>query len=136
MEATIRYVDGVKFEAEARGHRVISDQPAANRGTDAGMTPPEFLLTSLGTCAGFYAVEYLRARSLPVDGLSVRVTADKAAAPARLSSFRIELSVPGLAEERHREGVLRAVKSCLVHSTLLNPPEVETVVMRAAAAGL
>ncbi len=134
METTVRYMDGVRFLATSRGHEVISDQPPDNAGADAGMTPPEFLLASLGTCAGFYAVQYLKARDLAADGLTVRVTAEKAKAPARLASFRIEISVPGLADERHREGVLRAAKSCLIHNTLLNATAIETVLQPAAAA--
>ena len=39
------------------------------------MAPPEFLLASLGTCADFYAAQYLRARSLPAEGLTVKVVA-------------------------------------------------------------
>ncbi|HVX65459.1 MAG TPA: OsmC family protein [Bryobacteraceae bacterium] len=127
MEAIIRYLDGVKFEAEARGHKVLCDQPVSNSGKDEGMTPPEFLLASLGTCAGFYAVQYLTARSLPSEGLTVRVAAEKAAAPARLASFRIEINVPGLTDERHREGVLRAAKACLIHNTLAHAPAVDIV---------
>jgi uncharacterized OsmC-like protein len=128
METSIRYLGGVKFEVEARGHRVICDQPAANAGTDAGMAPPEFLLASLGTCAAYYAAQYLRARSIPVEGLSVRVTAEKATAPARLGNFRIEVRAPELPEEKHRDGILRAVHSCLIHNTLLNAPAIETVI--------
>jgi uncharacterized OsmC-like protein len=134
METTVRYIDGVKFAAASRGHEVVCDQPADNTGADAGMTPPEFLLTALGTCAGFYAVQYLKARGLVADGLTVRVTAEKAKAPARLASFRIEIGVPGLEDERHKEGVLRAAKSCLIHNTLLNPVAIETVLRPAAAA--
>jgi putative redox protein len=126
MEAIIRYTDGVKFEVESRGHRVVCDQPLNNGGADAGMSPPEFLLASLGTCAGFYAIQYLKTRSLPLEGLKVRVIAEKAMQPARLSSFRIEIAAGGL-EPRHQEGVLRAVKACLVHNTLLQPPRIETV---------
>jgi uncharacterized OsmC-like protein len=129
METIIRYLDGVKFEAESRGHRVLCDQPLDIHGTDAGMSPPEFLLVSLGTCVGFYAAQYLRARSLPTEGLQVRVTAEKVTQPARLDSFRIEVAVPEL-EPRHQEGVLRAVKACLVHNTLLHPPQIETVLKR------
>jgi hypothetical protein len=40
MEIKVRHLGGVKFEAGARGHRVLCDQPPANGGTDAGMTPP------------------------------------------------------------------------------------------------
>jgi uncharacterized OsmC-like protein len=115
---------------------VVCDQPADNAGTDEGMTPPEFLLASLGTCAGFYAVQYLNARGLPSSGLQVRVSGEKAKAPARVASFLIEISVPGLQDERHREGVLRAAKSCLIHNTLLNPASIETVLRPAAAAAV
>jgi uncharacterized OsmC-like protein len=126
MEASISYIDGMKFEAESRGHRVVCDQPASISGADTGMAPPEFLLVSLGTCAGFYALQYLKTRNLPTDGLAVRVIAEKATQPVRIGSFRIEVTAPGL-EARHHEGILRAVKLCLVHNTLLHPPTIETV---------
>jgi len=133
MEVLIRHLGKVKFEANARGHRVICDQPANNGGADEGMTPPELLLASLGTCAGFYAAEYLRTRSLSAEGLEIKVSAEKAAQPARLASFRIEVITPAL-EEKHEAGVLRAVKGCLIHNTLVNLPEVETVVRAAQLA--
>ena len=44
------------------------------------------------------------------------------------------INVPGLTDERHREGVIRAAKSCLIHNTLLHPPTIETVVTDGAAA--
>ncbi|HWB96156.1 MAG TPA: OsmC family protein [Bryobacteraceae bacterium] len=127
MEVTVRHLDGVQFEVEARGHRVLCDQPRENHGADAGMTPPEFLLAALASCAGYYALEYLRTRNLPVEGLGVRVTAEKAKQPTRLGSFRVEVTTPAL-DQRHQDGVLRAVNSCLVHHTLLHTPSIEIVV--------
>ena len=123
MELIVKHLENVKFAVQARGHEVVCDQPLDNAGSDAGMSPPEFLLASLGTCAGFYAVQYLRTRSLPTEGLEVRVSAEKALGPARFASFEIEVTVPEI-EQRHKEGVLRAVKSCLIHNTLLNPPAI------------
>lgn len=125
METIVTYRGGVQFEVDARGHRVICDQPLDNGGENAGMSPPEFLLASLGTCAAFYAAQYLRTRQLPADGLEVRVNATKELGPARLASFRIEIRVPGLDDEKHQAGVLRAAKSCLIHNTLLQPPQIE-----------
>jgi uncharacterized OsmC-like protein len=126
MEIRIQYLDGVKFQASARGHRVVCDQPVENGGKDAGMTPPEFLLASLGTCAGFYAAQYLRNHHLAQHGLEVSVSAEKAKAPARLGSFRVEVTVPGLAAE-HEAGIMRSVNACLIKNTLLEPPVIETV---------
>jgi len=125
METTVRYLDGVRFEAESRGLTVICDQPTENGGQNTGMTPPEFLLASLGTCAGYYAVQYLKARQLSTDGLTVKVDAAKAMLPTRLDNFRIVIDVPGLNDARHRDGVLRAAKNCLIHNTMLHAPSIE-----------
>jgi hypothetical protein len=40
------------------------------------MTPPELLLASLGSCAAFYAVQYLKTRPPDSHGVEVSVTAD------------------------------------------------------------
>jgi putative redox protein len=125
MEVIVQHLGGAKFEVDARGHRLLCDQPESNRGEDTGMTPPEFLLASLGTCAGYYAAEYLRFRNLPAERLTVRVSAEKAADPTRLGKFRIEVEAPGVTEAKHNEGILRSVKKCLIHATLLHPPEIE-----------
>ena len=127
MKVIAEYLGNTKFEVEARGHRVICDQPAANGGADEGMTPPEFLLASLSTCAAYYAAQFLKTRGLNAAGLWVRVEAEKASKPARLASFRIAVVVPGL-EARHEEGLLRAVKACLIHNTLVSTPAVEVTV--------
>ena len=133
MESTIRFLDGVRFEAEARGHKVLCDQPAENGGEDTGMTPPEFLLAALGTCAGYYAVQYLKTRRLASAGLTVKVEAGKATQPARMDQFRIVIDVPGLEDERHRDGVIRAAKNCLIHNTMLHTPAIEIAMSQEAA---
>jgi putative redox protein len=135
MELNVTYQGGAQFAAHARGHTLITDQPADNGGTDAAMTPPELLLASLGTCAAHYAVEYLKARSLSTDGLRVRVTAEKKHQPARLADFRVEVEAHSLKEPRHYEGLLRSVKRCLVHNTLLDSPHVETAIAEPVTMG-
>ncbi|HWQ53525.1 MAG TPA: OsmC family protein [Bryobacteraceae bacterium] len=132
MEITVQHVSGVQFGVETRGHRIVSDQPLENSGTDTGMTPPELLLASLGTCAGYYAAQYMMARSLPMAGLEVKVSAEKELKPARLDRFRIVVKAPGV-DPKHLPGLERAVKLCLIHNTLVNAPSIETVIETAAA---
>ena len=130
MELDVRYTGGVSFEAETRGHRIVCDQPQAKGGQDSGMTPPELLLSSLGTCAGFYALSYLRARALSSAGLTVKVTAEKAANPARLDQIVIVVDAPDCPFE-HEVGIQRAIKACLIHNTLSHSPQIKTVVRMA-----
>ena len=95
MEVFIQHLGAVQFEIKARQHTMICDQPAENNGYDEGMTPPELLLASLGTCAAYYAVDYLNRNKLSPEGTKVRVTAEKVKGPFRLDDFKIEVDVPG-----------------------------------------
>ena len=125
MELKITQVDNVKFSIQARTHTIVCDQPTDNGGEDAGMTPPEFLLASLGSCAAFYAVQYLKTRNLAEGGVEVNITADKLKAPARLGNFLIRVKSPiELTEEQHA-AMMRSVHACLIHNTLLSPPEIK-----------
>lgn len=131
MELTVNYLGDVQFEAEARGHKIVCDQPIDNGGADEGMTPPEFLLASLGTCAGFYAVQYLKVRNLPTEGVTVKVTCDKVLGPARLDNFVVTIETPGELSEKDVEGVRRAAEKCLVKNTMLMPPSMSVVISAA-----
>jgi uncharacterized OsmC-like protein len=133
VEVLAQYLGDSKFEVAARGHRVICDQPLDNGGSDEGMSPPEFLLASLATCAAYYATRFLKTRKLCAEGSKVKVSAENAAQPARLASFLIEVTAPGL-DERHQAGILRAVKACLIHNTLLGGPSIEVAVNAAELA--
>jgi uncharacterized OsmC-like protein len=124
MNVVVKHQGNVAFEIQARNHRILCDQPVTNKGGDRGMTPPELMLASLGACAAYYAVEYLRTRGLSEDSVEVQVDAEKAAGPARLGSFTIKVSTNEL-DERHRQGLMRAVKACLIHNTLLHAPNIE-----------
>jgi uncharacterized OsmC-like protein len=134
MEVTVEHLGAVQFEIKARQHSISCDQPLENAGYDEGMTPPELLLASLGSCAGFYAAQYLRKYKLANEGTRVRVTADKVKDPARIDNFRIEIETPIELTEQHRAGVERAVHHCLIHNTLLHPPQIRIDVKQAIAA--
>ena len=124
MEITVEHLGAVQFEIRARQHTIVCDQPEASGGFDEGMTPPELMLASLGSCANYYAAQYLRKQGLASEGTRVRVTAGKATGPARLDNFNIEVSLPVLVGAEHRTGVEEAVQRCLIHNTLLHPPKI------------
>ena len=124
MEVTIEHLGAVQFEIKARGHAIVTDQPWENGGFDEGMTPPELLLASLGSCAAFYAAQYLRKHGLASEGTRVRITAEKEKNPARLDHFRVEVEIPAALDEKHQAGVEDAVHRCLIHNTLQHPPHI------------
>lgn len=134
MEVSVVHLGSVQFEIRARQHTIVSDQPLENGGYDEGMTPPELMLASLASCAGFYAAQYLRKYKLAAEGTRVRVRADKMKDPARMENFRIEVEIPIELTEQHQAGVERAVEHCLIHNTLLHPPHITIEVKQETAA--
>ena len=60
--------------------------------------------------------------------------AEKAANPAKLENFRIEVDVPAALNEEHRKGVEDAVRHRLIDNTLLHPPTI-TLEVRSAVSG-
>src|SRR3569833_932477 len=110
MEVKVKQLDRFKFRVEPRSHAVICDQPVENGGENGGMTPPEFMLASLGACAEFYAVQYLRTRKMDDRGVEVSVTAEKLLQPARLGNFRIHVTCPAALTLEQTEGKHRSVQ--------------------------
>ncbi|MGA8672830.1 MAG: OsmC family protein, partial [Terracidiphilus sp.] len=106
MEVTITHLDKVRFAIHSRSHSIICDQPAENGGEDSGMTPPELLLASLGSCAAFYAVQYLKTRNLAETGVNVSVEAEKLKSPSRLGNFQIHVDSPVYLTTEQREGLM------------------------------
>jgi len=124
MEVKITHLDRVKFAIQSGSHSILCDQPAENGGEDSGMSPPELLLASLGSCAAFYAVQYLKTRNLAETGVEVTVTAEKLKEPARVGNFHVNVLCPIALTEEQTEGLMRSVHHCLIHNTLLSPSEI------------
>ena len=124
MEVSIEHLGDLQFEIRARSHTIECDQPIESGGYDEGMTPPELFLASLGSCAAFYAADYLRREKLAREGTRVRITAEKAKNPPRLANFRIEVELPLEVSDQQKAGVEDAIHHCLIKNTLLNPPEI------------
>jgi uncharacterized OsmC-like protein len=125
MDITVEHLGAVQFEIKTRTHSIVSDQPAENGGFDEGMTPPELLLASLGSCAGYYAAQYMRKMKLATEGTRIHVTCDKVKNPvARMDNFVIQIDSPVDLTKEQRKGVEDAVEHCLVHNTLVHPPKI------------
>ena len=124
MEVKLTHPGKMRFRIEARQHVIESDQPLENGGEDLAMTPPELFLASLGSCAAFYAAQYLSSRKLADHGVEVSVTAEKLKDPARMGDFVVTVKSPVSLTEDQRLGIERSVHRCLIHQTLLTVPKI------------
>lgn len=125
MEVKVTHEGNARFQIQARQHVILSDQPLDNGGDDTAMTPPELFLASLGSCAAYYAAQFLKSRKLPLEGLEVTVQAEKLREPARLGNFIIQVKTPASLTDDQTLAMDRTVHRCLIHQTMLHVPSIE-----------
>lgn len=68
--------ENVLVEVEARGHKVIIDEPINFGGTDKGMNPVELLLSSLGACQSIVARTYAKKFGIDLQQFWVELEGD------------------------------------------------------------
>jgi putative redox protein len=128
-ELTVRFPGGVRVDALFDGKVVETDQPAKQGGEGRAPDPSDLFFASIATCAGFYALEFCRRRSIDTNGLAVRVRTTWDPAKKLHRRIRIEVGLPAGFPEKYVAPIIRAVDLCSVKRHLLHPPRIETVVM-------
>lgn len=92
-----------------------------------GITPPDTLLASLGTCVGVYIRKYAEGAKLALEGFSIRVEAEfSKEQPVCFRSIKVLVDFKGAAlDERRKAALIDFVENCPVHNTLKYNPRVE-----------
>jgi putative redox protein len=119
---TITFPGGARVSAEYEGFTVETDQPVDQGGENSAPAPFDLFLISLGTCAGHYARKFLAQRKLSTDDLRVELTTTKDPDRKLLSEIAIKLVLPKDFPVKYEKAIVKAVDSCTVKKTVLNPP--------------
>jgi ribosomal protein S12 methylthiotransferase accessory factor len=125
MELNIRFPGGLAVEADLEGFTVRTDQPEAVGGGGSAPSPFDLFLASIGTCAGYYALRFCRARGLPTEDVTLKLTAERDPEVKRVTRVAIEIELPPGFPPRYREAIVRATDQCSVKRHLLEPPQIE-----------
>ncbi|MDD8015617.1 MAG: OsmC family protein [Acidobacteriota bacterium] len=121
----IRLGDGYKVDAEYKGFLLRTDQPVRDGGEGSAPAPFDLFLASLGTCAGYYVLAFCRSRSIPADGITLRMTTARDPRSRLIDKISIVIQLSPDFPEKYRTAVVRAAESCTVKAHLLHPPEIE-----------
>ena len=92
-----------------------------------GITPPDVLLASLGTCVGVYVRKYAEGAKLLLAEFSVSVDADSSKeTPVCFRKINVNVDLKGMQlDDRRIKSMHEFIKNCPVHNTIKNNPEVE-----------
>lgn len=125
MIMQIAYRGGTRFDVASRGHVLVTDQPVEDGGGDAGMSPVELFVGSLGSCVAYFVGRYCARHQIPCEGFTVDVEWSSAEQPHRVGAVEIKLNLPADLTPDQREKLLKVAHGCTVHQSLVVPPKVE-----------
>lgn len=110
-------------EIDVSGITLVSDEPAALGGDDAGLAPHELVLAGLGSCTSMTVKMYAERKGWPLLSVEVRLTGEHDEG-AYVITRRIELHGDLDAEQRAR--LIEIANKCPVHRTLSGPIRIDT----------
>lgn len=125
MKMDITFPGGAGVDAQFRGFTVRTDQPVKGGGSDSAPAPFDLFLTSLGTCAGYYALRFLQSRDLSTEGLRMSLEPVRDPETRRLTTIRMDVELPEEFPDKYKKAILRAMDRCAVKKAMEDPPDFE-----------
>lgn len=136
MILTVKHLKGSKFEILCRSHRIITDQPESEGGTDKGMTPVELLIASIASCTAYFAAIFLERRIQDLTGLEIRSDWEYVEEPHRVGAVELTVVVPHTLTESEERSLRRTLEHCTIKNTLEFVPDVRINVILTNAVSL
>lgn len=108
-------------------HKLIADEPKDSGGLDAGPSPYDFLLASLGTCTAMTLRMYADFKKFNVEKIKVTLTIDKSYAKdcencgndsSKIDHITRSIEIKGQLTDEERQKLLAIANKCPVHRTL------------------
>ncbi len=122
-------------EIVARTHAILVDEPKKYGGKDAGMSPYELLLASLGSCTAITLRMYADRKEWNLREVKVHLehfkqhakdSKDCTNSNTKIDVFVREIKLKGNLTEEQKSRLLQIANKCPVHKTLENTINIET----------
>lgn len=124
LEVTATWLGGYAAAVEARGHRIMIDEPESAGGQDGGMMPTEAFCAALASCFCLAVAHVARRDGVEVSDLRVDARAERAGRELRYGRI-VVTTTAAVPDGALAELVVRARRVCWVSNTLAEPPAVE-----------
>lgn len=73
---TNQWKEGLCFEADINGHKLLMDAPSEGGGNNQGPSPKKLMLVALSGCTGMDVVSLLKKMRVEIDKLNIEVQGD------------------------------------------------------------
>ena len=104
-----------------RGHKLLADEPLSfPEGTDKGLSPNDFLLSSLGSCTSITLRMYARLKKIPLEKIIITLNRGENGEIDR----KIELVGNLTSEQKNR--LFEISNKCPIHKVLTNSVKINS----------
>ena len=114
-----------KFYFAVRNHAVHSNMSAQDKNNDEASSPAELLVGSLGLCIGMMIYRHCINHNYNNEQISLDITYLLTDNPKRIKNITIDTNLPKNFPDEKKNAILNISKTCVVHNTLMNKPEVD-----------
>lgn len=125
----ITFPGGLAVNTDYMGFTTATDQPESYGGTNSAPAPFDLFLSSLGACAGFYALRFCQQREIDTTGMKLTLDTERNPESKRLDLIKMFIHLPDNFPEKYQKSIIRATDQCAVKKVIVDSPEfsVETV---------
>ena len=136
MRLTATYHGGTRYDITNGKHRIITDQPVDDGGTDAGMSPVELFVGSVASCVAYFVGQFCARHHISRDRLAVDADWEIAERPHRVGRIDITIHLPHPLPSELEERLLKVAHGCTVHQSIAGAPNIEITLNLSAPLGL
>jgi ribosomal protein S12 methylthiotransferase accessory factor len=125
MDMEISFPGGKKVNAIYKDFTIKTDQPKNEGGDGSAPEPFSLFLTSIGTCAGIYVLNFCQNRNIPTDELKMILTTEKDDETHMIKNIKIDIYLPKNFPDSYKNAILKTAALCTVKKYLEHPPTIE-----------
>ncbi len=116
-----------KVTANFENFEVATDQPINEGGMGSAPEPYMLFLSSIVTCAGFYAQSFCRQREISTEGMTMTLDIERNQETRRLEKVKMAIQLPPEFPTKYQKAIIRAAGMCSVKKAIADPPEFEVI---------
>lgn len=106
----IDFPGDARVDAHFGSNIVQTDQPPQGGGNGSAPTPFALFLSSIGTCAGIYALGFCRQRGLNTDGLRIIQRLSTNPSTGMVQNVELEIELPKDFPDKYKPAIINAVE--------------------------
>ncbi|MBE8716512.1 OsmC family protein [Cellvibrio polysaccharolyticus] len=113
-------IDNLPYTVTLLGgeHQWLADEPADLGGANAGPTPGQLLLSSLGACTAITLKMYANRKEWPLEKVDIELILNPDGKPTSGTDIQRRLTLHGALNDDQKERLLQIANACPIHKLL------------------